>query len=892
MDVIQALQSCNECAENLESNAKDLDLQSLEQVCSTSAGRAGSCRYRDPPEIKQLIIDRRALRGAEARKSAATVLQARKRAKATWLQDLLSQAAAGNFHAASYFRRRGRVNTQMNGYILRAGGFQRALVDLQTFYRRKFTPPNRQIPDAAMALYLAKTGAVPACDLFTEQEVSAVVYAMKTGKSAGSELRVHFVEMLNGILVGDTPLPQAWMMSHVVFLPKTSSPACPKDLRPIVLSSTVSKVFTRLLLQRLRPKFPLMSSGQIIGEEGGQTLDAALAVQHSIRLSEERKQALVVGQLDIAEAFDTVAHEAVAGYLAAAGPAREGHLLLRLVTEASVTLQLAGVSWVQPLRRGIVQGAPYSAELFARILDYHARGVHAEWQLHEETWLQTCVCSLLLLMYADDIVLLATSCAQMARMVAGLSAVLDAIGLKLSFAKCKFLKGCHVADDSLLIGGSPVAFVQRFDFLGILMGFSVSCVDVLIHRLGKAAKNFHGFYRILCRGSAPVQKRLQLLDTFVTSKWRWMAPAIRPVSTVRKVLDTLHLTYVTSIVCLQYDPFMSCINNWTTRRRAARMAAHLVRHVAWSVTQAKQFFSYWGHAARLPLLGRRPVRIAMEVFGVDWTRRHEGIVLRQVGYWRNSVRFLQLAWEQIRHVREPFSWIEFSVHRHEWRQVWARWLTSKGWLCAGMTADPCQENLMGRQLLQLGRRFHLLPMRHFPVEEVYDSVLRVVPQDCEDNSLAQFPVATDGSAKAEVGAYAAVLLAPYSEIETAIVGRGRMSVSATNITAEMQASIQGLRMALEVHQVTGIESFVLLTDSMYVVQLLEESIITTRHAGPAAELLSLWHRLLLLTDISARWVKGHARCTLNNIADAHARHMLSASSCKVEYVRALTHERL
>ena len=67
----------------------------------------------------------------------------------------------------------------MNGYIMRAGGFPRTLVDLQAFYRRKFTPPNRQIPGAAMALYLAKTGAVPACDLFTEQEVSAVVYAMK-----------------------------------------------------------------------------------------------------------------------------------------------------------------------------------------------------------------------------------------------------------------------------------------------------------------------------------------------------------------------------------------------------------------------------------------------------------------------------------------------------------------------------------------------------------------------------------------------------------------------------------------------------------------------------------------------------------------------------------------
>ena len=204
-----------------------------------------------------------------------------------------------------------------------------------------------------MALYLARTGEVPGCELLSEGEVADVLYGMKTDKSAGpdgvvyehlqvvmgSDLKVPFVEMLNAILVGEVDLPQTWMMSHVVFLPKTSSPELPKDLRPIVLSSVISKVFTRLLLQRLRPRFPPMTSGQIIGESGAQTLDAALAVQHAIRLSEERKQPLVVGQLDVAEAFETVSHHAVASFLAAAGPSREGHLLLRLVTEASVTLR-------------------------------------------------------------------------------------------------------------------------------------------------------------------------------------------------------------------------------------------------------------------------------------------------------------------------------------------------------------------------------------------------------------------------------------------------------------------------------------------------------------------------------------------------------------------------
>ena len=122
VNLIQALNECNACAGNLELNAQDLDLTSLEKICSASAVRAHSCRYRVPPEIKQLIADRRALHGSESRRAASDILQARKKAKATWVQELLSQAAGGNFHAVSYFRRRGRVNTQMHGYILRAGG--------------------------------------------------------------------------------------------------------------------------------------------------------------------------------------------------------------------------------------------------------------------------------------------------------------------------------------------------------------------------------------------------------------------------------------------------------------------------------------------------------------------------------------------------------------------------------------------------------------------------------------------------------------------------------------------------------------------------------------------------------------------------------------------------
>ena len=59
----------------------------------------------------------------------------RKAAKAAWLQDLLEKAASGNFFAVSYFKRRQRLSTQMQSYILKAGGYDKAVTDMKAHYR-------------------------------------------------------------------------------------------------------------------------------------------------------------------------------------------------------------------------------------------------------------------------------------------------------------------------------------------------------------------------------------------------------------------------------------------------------------------------------------------------------------------------------------------------------------------------------------------------------------------------------------------------------------------------------------------------------------------------------------------------------------------------------------
>ena len=358
------------------------------------------------------------------------------------------------------------------------------------------------------------------------------------------------------------------------------------------------------------------------------------------------------------------------------------------------------------------------------------------------------------------------------------------------------------------------------------------------------------------------------------------------------MLNSLHLTYITSISRPAYDQFMSCTSNWITRRRAARIIAHQCEHDSWGLILARQFWSYWGHAARLEIGTFRPIRLALEIHGVKWTMHAEGIVRRQVGNWPNAVRFLHLAWSKIREPGQPVQWVDAALDRQAWKTGFVMWAQSKGIPAQGQLEDVMHVDLLGRQVLQVGKQFMLLPMRHVPVEEAYDAPFRVVHLAEDDMVAPVVQIASDGSAKEGRGGFAAILLSPYAPIETAIAGKGLMPGSATNIAAEVRASILGLRMALQLHKSTGVQVFELLTDSMFVVQSLEDDLVAGKHAATVTTLLQVWTELRCACCVNVKWVNsGHL---LNELADKHAKSMVSASSrsTRVQYVYALSGQSL
>ena len=381
----QLLNKASALAEHLELSMSDLHMEDLSSLCQSCSRRITSCRFVDTPEIKNLIAKRKGLRGREARDLAKQIADTRRTAKKEWLANLLQRSAEGDYRAIAYFKKRNSAMYTQGSYCIRAGGRSKAITDLRFFYQRKYTPPDPVIRGLPRAIFHQRAGPILNPEPFTLEEIRDVAFMCKHNKSTGadgisyealqmllqSELADHILDMYNGVLQGLLPIPRGWLHSHVCFLPKTSTPSSPADLRPIVLSSTVAKVFTKALMLRLRPKLPSIGAFQVGGVPQRQILDAACAVQQAIRLSEQYGNPLVIVKLDVAAAFDSLSHASVAAFLAQARGSREAEVLLDVICNSCVGLGLQGTSWNQPLGQGVLQGSSYSAELFRNLHVFH-----------------------------------------------------------------------------------------------------------------------------------------------------------------------------------------------------------------------------------------------------------------------------------------------------------------------------------------------------------------------------------------------------------------------------------------------------------------------------------------------------------------------------------------
>ena len=301
-------------------------------------------------------------------------------------------------------------------------------------------------------------------------------------------------------------------------------------------------------------------------------------------------------------------------------------------------------------------------------------------------------------------------------------------------------------------------------------------------------------------------------------------------------------------------------------------------HTRWAISHAILFFRYWGHAARYTEFDRRPIQKVAGFRDFDWLQVHPG-TRRRLGYWSDAVRFIQLAWERTSRLG---NWIPQARDREDWKLFTGEWIALQFPHPTGFFVDLSDVELLGRSLLQVGDKFWLLPFRHVPVESPYPSPYTFVPAPDDTTNQACCRISSDGSAHNYEGGGGLAILPPYGRIpEDLVLVSIPISGRCTNIRAELVAATTGLSLAYRILRDAPGISIEFHSDSMHVLQVLADGIITTSNIAEVSQLRQAWARVEF--SVVARHVRAHKGDPLNELADSAAKYAVKMRPRKQLY---------
>ncbi|GBN86749.1 Retrovirus-related Pol polyprotein from type-1 retrotransposable element R2 [Araneus ventricosus] len=343
-------------------------------------------------------------------------------------------------------------------------------------------------------------------------------------------------------------IPPSWKTSTTVLLPKSGDPSLPNNWRPIALSATIYKMFTKCLAARLSTwceRYDILSSCQ----KGFTPHDGVIVHNYVLKnfLDSARKNHsdACIAWLDVTNAFGSIPHEAIFEMLTRL-PFTD---LIRDIYANSSTKILSdgGLSRDIPVQSGVKQGCPISGLLFNLCTDPIIRGVQADNTSHK------------ILAFADDRCLLANTAEELQLSLSFVNAGLKRLGLSLNPSKSVALhvsgkQPVGVRDSPFYIDNNRIRNIAEGEFhkfLGKPVGFN-PCPDY------KHLSELAEIATLILESSLAPWQRIAALKTFFfpalqfpmrnsqfdKSKWAEIDSLIRP-----EIRNTLGLPEHVMTIC-------------------------------------------------------------------------------------------------------------------------------------------------------------------------------------------------------------------------------------------------------------------------------------------------------------------------------------------------------
>jgi Reverse transcriptase (RNA-dependent DNA polymerase)/Endonuclease-reverse transcriptase len=377
---------------------------------------------------------------------------------------------------------------------------------------------------------------------FSITELDCAIKKLSKGKAPGSDgipnevLKALPAEFKDDLLINinefykERDFPENWSEMVIAPIFKKGNPDMPSNYRPITLANTILKLFTLMLTNRLLPwcnKNNVISENQAAYKRGTGCQDHVFVlnaiIQKHIQSPGAKVYALFV---DLSQAFDTVVHNKLWGKLIDKGLSTKFIGAVKgIYRNATAKVRTNyGISENFDIGKGVLQGETLSPILFTMYLE----DLVQDFENSDTIPLKMLNSLIHILLYADDIVILAHTPAELQKKVNILREYFARHNLRVNLGKTNFMifaKRRSNHNFKLFWNDKEIERVTTYMYLGVPFSETPNFQMARNHFVRKSKAACHNLEGLLYKSKMKTfEAHIKLYRSMVRSVLSYCAP--------------------------------------------------------------------------------------------------------------------------------------------------------------------------------------------------------------------------------------------------------------------------------------------------------------------------------------------------------------------------------
>ena len=402
-----------------------------------------------------------------------------------------------------------------------------------------------------------------------KEEIIKAMKKLKNGKSGGIDsitteilkadmtITVKYLEKLFAAIWINETIPADWNKGLIVKIPKKGDKSVCDNYRGITLLSVPSKIFSRVIIQRIQNGIDDKLREEQAGfRRGRSTTEQLFTLRNILEQCNEWNAPLFINYVDFEKAFDSIHRNSLWSIMKHYGIPEKLIKMIKLLYDTfqcAVMVDGEESEWFR-VTTGVKQGCTMSGFLFLLVIDY----IMKKTTEREPTGIRwNFTTKLEDLDFADDLALLSSRHQDIQSKTQKLHEHAKQVGLKINIRKTKIMRLNTTIQDPVKIDDQQIEDVKTFTYLGGIVTTEGGCDQDINSRLGKAKQQFRRLKKIWNTSKFSVQTKLRLFNSLIVSVLTYGSETWKTTERDKKKLDTFQNRCLRNILRVRWPEKIS-----------------------------------------------------------------------------------------------------------------------------------------------------------------------------------------------------------------------------------------------------------------------------------------------------------------------------------------------